>query len=282
MLYNLPTFMELRGRGYFTPVLWNALPDDEGEDEAEEWRLLRERFAAARRGEFAALDDLPGLYPRLKDYGTRHFAACLLGDAGTDEQLEAVEAYVVDDVMNYNTVCELCRSLGLWGRLSAVEAIFYVYDRHYNGQDGEGLPAYLTTMLEPEFGAAADYPRDDTLEAFEAYEKGLRELYDRRLAELGGPKAYAFYGGPFSVRRVAERFLELLGNSRYENMMTPYLRQRFEACTGIDCSDFFAPNGDLKPLTAAARLEAWLESDAPDRFEPGERYFFGRKIPRAT
>ena len=31
-----------------------------------------------------------------------------------------------------------------------------------------------------------------------------------------------------------------------------------------------------------ARLEAWLESEAPDRFEPGERYFFGHKIPRGS
>ncbi|WP_143140851.1 hypothetical protein [Nannocystis exedens] len=275
----MPTIMEPRGRCYFTPVLWKTLPPDV-EDEVEEWRILRERFARARRGEFAALDDLLDLYPRLKGPDTRMFACNLLGDAGTDEQLEAVESFVLDDVKYIETVCELCHSLGLWGRLSAVEAILTAYDRNFPGQCAEGLPAYLTTMLEPEFGAAADYPRKDTLEAFLAYETGVRDLWQRRLVELGGPKAYAFFGGPFSVRRVAERFLELLGTSSYENMMKPYLRQRFEASTGIDCSDFFEKNGDLKPLTAAARLEAWLASDAPDRFEPGERYFFGHKIPR--
>lgn len=281
MLYNMPTIMEPRGRCYFTPVLWKALPPHV-EDEVEEWRILRERFAGARRGEFAALDDLLELYPRLKGPDTRVFARNLLGDAGTDEQLEAVEAFIFEEVLDINNVCDLCHSLGLWGRLSAVEAILYVYDRHSDGQCGEGLPAYLTTMLEPEFGAAADYPRNDTLEAFLAYETGVRELWQHRLAELGGPKVYSFFGGPFSVRRIAERFLEMLGTSSYQNMMKPYLRQRFEACTGIDCSDFFENNGDLKPLTAAARLEAWLESDAPDRFEPGERYFFGHKIPRRS
>ena len=80
---------------------------------------------------------------------------------------------------------------------------------------------------------------------------------------------------------MAERFLELLGDSRYATMMQPYLRQRFEASTGINCSDFYK-QGDFQPLTAAARLEAWLESGAPDRFEPGERYFFGHKIPRRS
>ncbi|MBZ5709306.1 hypothetical protein [Nannocystis pusilla] len=280
-MYEVPTFMEPRKRCYFTPVLWKALPP-QVEREVEEWRILRERFARVRRGEFAALDGLLELYPSLKSHATRMFACNLLGDAGTDEHLQAVETFILEVVWDIDSMCELCHALGLWGRLSAVKAILWAYDRNFPGQCAEGIPAYLTTMLEPEFGAAANYPRKDTLEAFLAYETGVRELWQRRLIELGGPSAYSFFGGPFSVRRVAERFLQMLGTSSYENMMKPYLRQRFEACTGIDCSDFFETNGDLKPLTAAARLEAWLESDAPDRFEPGERYFFGHKIPRRS
>lgn len=276
--YIVPTFMGPRERCYFTPVLWKPLSPKE-ELRVEEWRMLRERFARARRGEFEALDDMVELYPRLDGPDTRHFARNLLGDAGTDGQLEKAEAFIYENVLDINNVCDLCRSLGLWGRLSAVEAILWAYDRNFPGQSAEGLPAYLTTMLEPEFGPAAAYPREDTLEAYTTYENGVRELCRQRMDELGGPKAYAFFGGPFSVRRLAERYLELLGDSRYETMMQPYLRQRFEACTGIDCSDFYEDT-DLKPLTAAARLEAWLDSDAPNRFEPGERYFFGHKIPR--
>jgi hypothetical protein len=277
-MHDLPTIMAPRDRCYFTSVLWKALPPEE-EEKVEEWRLLRERFARARQGEFDALDDLLDIYPRLEGPDTRLFARKLLGDAGTDEQLEAVQAFIHDRIFDPSSVCELCHALGLWGRLSAVEAILCAYDRHFPGQLVEGLPAYLTTMLEPTFGTAADYPRKASDEALIAYEEEVRALYQTRLAELGGPKAYAFFGGPFSVQRLAERYLELLGNSRYEIMMQPYLRQRFEASTGIDCSDFYE-NRDFKPLTAAARLEAWLESDAPKHFAPGERYFFGHEIPR--
>lgn len=277
-MYVVPTIMEPRERCYFTPVLWDVQPP-QFEDDVHEWRLLRERFARARQGQFAALGDLVDMYPRLKGPDTRVFASNLLGDAGTDEQLESADAFVHETIFDPSSVCGLCHSLGLWGRLSAVEAILRAYDRLFPAQPAEGLPAYLSTMLESEFGAAADYPREDSLEAFVAYEKGVRALYENRLKELGGPKAYALFGGLFSVRRLAERYLELLGDSRYELMMQPYLRQRFEACTGIDCSDFYEKS-EFRPLTAAARLEAWLESDAPDRFEPGERYFFGHRIAR--
>src|ERR1041385_7690812 len=152
-MYVVPTIMAPRVRCYFTPVLWEA-QRPELEDEVEEWRLLRERFARARKGDFGALGDLLGIYPRLKGPDTRLFATNLLGDAGTDEQLEAVEVFVIESIFDPSSVCELCHSLGLWGRLSGVEAILRAYDRHFPGQLAEGLPAYLTTMLESEFGPA--------------------------------------------------------------------------------------------------------------------------------
>lgn len=277
-MFLVPEVMQPRELWFFTPILWRSIPSLEGR-ERHEWPPLRERFAAAREGRFDALDDLFQIFRGLHDPATQLFALSLLGAAGTDRQLEQVEAFIIDEVEDPSAVCALCSSLGVWGRLSAVEPLLVAYDRYFPGQSAEGIPAYLTTMLEPEFGPAADYPREDTIEAFTAYETGVRELWQQRLAELGGPTAYAFFGGLFSVRRVAERYLELLGSSRYEVMMQPYLRSRFEESTGIDCSDFYV-NTDFQPLTAAARIEAWLDSDAPKRFEPGERYFFGHRIPR--
>ncbi|MFO7562062.1 MAG: hypothetical protein R6X02_05420 [Enhygromyxa sp.] len=278
MSFLVPEVMQPRERWFFTPILWRRIPSLE-RHEAHEWPPLRERFAAAREGRFEALDDLLEIFLGIRDPATRLFARALLGAAGTERQLERVEAFVLNNTEDFSTSTELCSALGVWGRLSVVEAILFVYDRSFPAQSAEGIPAYLTTMLEPEFGPAADYPREDTIEAFTAYETGVRELWQQRLTELGGPKAYAFYGGPFSVRRLAERYLELLGSSPYEVMMQPYLRRRFEESTGIDCSEFYV-NTNFQPLTAAARLEAWLDSSAPEAFEPGERYFFGHRIPR--
>ena len=250
MSFVVPEVMHPRGRWFFTPILWRSIPSLERR-ERHEWPPLRERFAAAREGHFEALDDLLQIFLGLRNPATRLFARSLLAAAGTDRQLEQVEGFIIDDVDDPSAVRDLCTSLGVWGRLSAIEALLVAYDRF----SIEGSPAYLTTMLEPEFGPAADYPREDTIEAFTAYETGVRALWQQRLTELGGPTAYVFFGGPFSVRRVAERYLELLGSTPHEVMMQPYLRRRFEESTGIDCSDFYV-NTDFQPLTAAARIEA--------------------------
>ena len=81
------------------------------------------------------------------------------------------------------------------------------------------------------------------------------------------------------MKKTAEEFLAFT-QGPYSGSRHPYLREKFEACTGIDCSDFY-DDGDFQPLTAAARLEAWLESDQPNKYLPGERYFFGHRIPRS-
>ncbi|NJK31974.1 MAG: hypothetical protein HC927_05885 [Deltaproteobacteria bacterium] len=63
--------------------------------------------------------------------------------------------------------------------------------------------------------------------------------------------------------------------------MRVFFRRRFEASTGIDCSEFYS-DGEFFPLVAAARLEAWIDSPEADRYEPGVRYFFGHRIPNST
>jgi len=275
-----PSVMSPRERGYFTPILWKPQPELERGDE-HEWAMVRAWFAAARGGDFGELDDVLDAYvEQLRDPATRFFAANLLGDAGTDSQLERVEAFIDDAVFDPTSASELCRSLGLWGRLSAVRAILVAYDRWWPGQLVEGIPAYFVTMLEPAYGPAAEYPREETDEAFFAYEARLGAVYQDRLEALGGPHVYAMHGEVFGVRRLAERFLELLDRERYSMMMRPFMRQRFEASTGIDCSDFYR-NSDSCALTIAARLEAWLEGPDAPRFVPGERYFFGHRIPRS-
>src|SRR3989337_1610591 len=90
MSYPPVTIMAPRRRCYFTPVLWEQQPPEE-EDYVEEWRLLRERFAQARQGRFKALDDVLEILFRLRGADTQLFAINLLGDAGTDEQVDRKE-----------------------------------------------------------------------------------------------------------------------------------------------------------------------------------------------
>jgi hypothetical protein len=56
-------------------------------------------------------------------------------------------------------------------------------------------------------------------------------------------------------------------------------RMLFEAMSGVDCRAFFNKHGSVQRLAAAAILEEFLESGDADKYEPGVRYFFGRRIP---
>ncbi|TIS57001.1 MAG: hypothetical protein E5W82_17460 [Mesorhizobium sp.] len=55
-------------------------------------------------------------------------------------------------------------------------------------------------------------------------------------------------------------------------------RHRFEAYTGIDCTNFFQ-GGSADRLAIMATLETFLESDLVRAFLPGQRYFNGHLIP---
>jgi hypothetical protein len=303
------TAIDFRFRGYFTPAFWSPQPEED--DERPEWDIVRPCFQAARAGRFEELERLldlvfppPGLTFDLLDPQTgftpmrfglvEQAARFLLGDAGTDAQLEAINARVAETPDNFFDsvhVARLCDCLAVWGRLSAAKTIYQNYDgcvigygRGYGlvvGDDAKGHPGYLTTMLEPEWGPVADLPHGDTIADFEAYHQRFLGVYEQVLAKIGDEKAIVAFGEPFGVRQLAERFLDHLGSSNYDKMMRPFFRRRFEASTGIDCSDFYVDR-DSEPLVIAARLEAWLDSPESQRYEVGARYFFGHRIPSST
>lgn len=270
--------MRARERGYYTPILWE--PDAPHERQPAEWSALRSAFTGVRSGDFSALDGIPAAYFSYRDRAARVFAHNLLGDAGTDAHLEEVAARARDAVATPDLACDVCHALGLWGRLSAVQDIYAIYERNFGGQYAEGLPAYLTTMLEHDFGPVAAHPKEDDDETFFAYERLLLERANALAETLGSFNAYALLGGPTSVPRIAEHLLASLDDSPRSKMLRPFLRQRFEASTGIDCSEFFE-NGGARPLTIAQRLEAWLARPEAKRFVDGERYFFGHRISRS-
>ena len=101
-------------------------------------------------------------------------------------------------------------------------------------------------------------------------------MYDRFVEKFGTDRITLWRGDVFSVGQPARDFLEG-DNARIRGDLFVY-RHKFEANTGIDCSDFFV---DLKRqyLSMQATLEDFLESGPDTRFDPGVRYFFGHRIP---
>jgi hypothetical protein len=56
-------------------------------------------------------------------------------------------------------------------------------------------------------------------------------------------------------------------------------RRTFETYTGVDCSRFYDSKGSFMPLNAAAALEKYVAREPRVEFEPGQRYFFGHRVP---
>lgn len=271
-------YMEATANGYFTKIQWTAVPEWEFGD--DDWWALRERFAAVRQGDFSALDGLLEIRLTLNDPGAQRFVDNLLGDAGTDRHLEEVEAFILDEGFRINIVEDLCQSLCLWGRLSCIGTLLTIFDRFFDSGFNERIPSYFSSLLEPTPGPAwQDPPRNCADEKFYEYIHNVTELWERKKSELGSD-SYVLWGSQFSVETLARKLRVLNDNGLHTNILRRHVRHRFEAATGINCSSFFK-NGEYQPLTAAAMAEIWLESDAPSKFVPGERYFFGHRIPRS-
>lgn len=269
--------MSVTASGYYTKIQWEAVP--EWELWNDNWRSLRERFTALRQGDFSALDGLLEIRLTLKDPGAQLFVDHLLGDAGTDRHLKEVTEFVLDEVFRMNEVEELCHSLYLWGRLSCVGTLLTIFDRFFDVVGCvEKVPIYLSALLESEMGPVCYAPpRNCPDEEFFAYIDMVKKVWELKKSQLGGD-SNVLWGSQFSVEKLAQKQRTLNDHGLYTNILRRNVRHRFEASTGINCSNFFR-DGQPQPLTATAVVEDWLDSDAPSRFVPGERYFFGHRIP---
>ncbi len=85
-------------------------------------------------------------------------------------------------------------------------------------------------------------------------------------------------GQRLSLRDVARRLLARLRSNEYPDRVE-LGRMFLEATTGLDCGTFFDDSGRLQRLTAAALVEEFLARSGADGYQPGSRYFFGRRIP---
>ena len=65
--------------------------------------------------------------------------------------------------------------------------------------------------------------------------------------------------------------------SPYSSALTEKFRHKFEAMTGVDCSDFYKDNM-LRQIVAVGALENFLDRTETKRYAEGQRYFFGRPI----
>lgn len=155
------------------------------------------------------------------------------------------------------------------------------------------LATDLSWLLEPSPGAifhgpaliTPDPDASPLLSESQPYQDdaGYADLVTQRADALragsAGGNVFFAEGEPIQILSIARRLLDRIRDPDASRARIEQGWVLFGAMSGIDCRDFFDREGHLRPLSAAAILEDFIQSGAAERFEPGVRYFFGRPIP---
>lgn len=128
----------------------------------------------------------------------------------------------------------------------------------------------IKTLLEYPVGDLTD-PSNYASEA--EYHNAVLERYQHLVDEFGDDQVLIFGGKRFGVVSFAKMLLDRFKQPHVQT----FWRRKFEASTGINCTDFYR-NGSFQPLAATAIVEDFLESSEATRYEDGVRYFFGYRI----
>lgn len=242
---------------------------------AERYKAWLTAFERATQGNFKLLPGLVELYLQSDDdFILQHLCATLLGDAGTPPCFERIIEVIEEGLpkfMRYETNVDFCDALFERGRLADVPLMLAVYEKHSSVDEAAIIPCYISELLEYPVTELA-IPTEFKIEG--AYRAAVMNRYEGLVAELGSNQQMVFAGKRFGVVPLAKLMLERFR----EPHVQPFWRQKFEASTGINCTEFYRDRV-FQPLAASAIVEDFLESPEAANYEDGVRYFFGHRIP---
>jgi hypothetical protein len=265
--------IDWEGGGYFGCPQLSAQALATALQSPDPWQVWLGILNEAKQGDFTNIAALFDLYQETEDPVLRELCYTLLGDAGPADSISRVvrELQQPANPLYYELALDCCDVLATRGMLADVSTIMAAYRRLATIKDADIIPVYLSNLLEPEYDLISDQSNFSSLDEYEA-------AVATRAGELkvlfGADQALVFKGERAGVKTLANQLLKALQRPNFPIVF----RQRFEASTGIDCTGFYQ-KGFLQPLSAAAIMEAFLDSPDINKYEDGVRYFFGHRIP---
>ncbi|NMO20361.1 hypothetical protein HPC49_31635 [Pyxidicoccus fallax] len=239
----------------------------------QKWLDLDMLVAAAKKGDFRRVTELPTRVAAADDWVRRGDYVALLGDAGDSKTLARVRDEILpacsDSVMRFVYAEALC----YWGSLSAVPGLIEQYRKYHFSEDAWSIAEWMSRLMEEKPGVLNDFPTEDDEEGAETYCRVARSRYEELKGLLGTDDVVVFRGNVVGVDNICQRMLDDLRDKQFHEEM----RHKFEAWTGVDCSGFYQ-HEVLQPLSAAAIIEDFLDSPERARYRDGERYFFGHRL----
>lgn len=180
--------------------------------------------------------------------------------------------------------------LGKSNHLWTAPVILELYRGIENKLEYSAACFMLSRLLEPEWGPVFDGPQEippdpdepDWYTPPKEYDFATYlELAEAKIAEVSAtiPPHLCVWGGRvLDLEDIAREAIVHIREPR-EPDITYTHRMVLEAYTGCDLTGFYADNGRLDTLAAIATLEQLLETANLEQYEPGVRYFFGRRVP---
>jgi hypothetical protein len=260
-------FAPFRG-GYFIPATKPPPSAALTIDEKWPWLSLHTCLRAAIAGNRNPLEGLWALVNVQRTYSWTSAVSTLVADAADDRVVESLRARIreSEDPELTNTLCWALLGRGL---LRDVPLVLDAYRRHVSHPWFPALQGRLNQLFA--FQPVRHGPYKPM--AFNVFCEQLERSIESLRQKLGREDVPIFRGELFSVEAVAHEIIGL----HYGPDLTADLRQRFEASTGIDCTDW-ETSELFDQQKAAASAQRFLDSPAAANFNPGQLYFFGRPI----
>lgn len=269
------------------------------------WLEIARVVEHAKIGNFATVGSLARFFDT--DLATNAAPAAMLitGNLGCKQDIEALVQVMHDGPDGFRVyACQAARNAGcLWLIPPMLEAWHH---RSKSVDAHENIGFAIADLLDPirhldDEGEVASRagrftiptePKSRTSEleqlavktsdpgASKEFSKLVLRRWNEVAASCSDEQTAIWAGAITDVRAFAEHFLRMISAETFTLIQTPLtvpLREKFEASSGVDCSDFYR-DGIFHQLTAVATLESFLDSTIPNRFETGQRYFFGHRI----
>lgn len=224
----------------------------------------------AKSGDFALVSRLVEICKSATHPMLARVSSDVLGDAGTSTCFQNITKQMKNEE-NVGIVLNFCEALYYQGKLSNILLLLSSYEKYASNSDFDIVPVWISDLLESD--EEQQLPEPDSLELDE-YREAVLKRYTELLQKFGTDDILVFKGEMFGVISMAHF---ILGRIRMPYVRTS-LRRKFEASTGVNCTEFYR-NGVIQPLTAASIIEEFLASPESAKYAEGVRYFFGHRIP---
>jgi hypothetical protein len=252
--------------------------------------LLLNIFEACKRGDFSSTAALPKVFDAESTLDVTVGALELLPYVTPFEiLLDIAEPIFLRLRSDRQNVEWLCIALSRSGSLAATQSATSIYVDELGTEARTDVPYHLSITLEPSAGDVFYGPQiaSDTIDELEpenvqydvnSYAATVQaRISDLRAIFPDWSQQCFLYGRPIDIEELALGLLNTIARTS-DNERVVVGRSVLEAFTGADLSAFFK-GGQLDRASAASALEALFDEFDLSGFQPGVRYFFGRRIP---